>query len=461
MTEPVSRPTTTPAAEPRWTIFGCLGLLLVGLLLAVGPKLSLSEWKVTPSGNTALAEALAWQRGTLDLGRDYYEDAEADGQHYNVVGLSFVLVSFLAAGLTGLSGASPEVFYAPYYVALIALPVPLVAFWAFRMVVNSAAWAAVLSFHLIAATSLLPVLSLCEGGSLYHVNHVLAVLGLLVFAAALLRERSILAAAGLALAVWSRPMTCLLALPLLWLAWKADGRGNRPFHGSMWHRRPACDPTAETVVPHQEAVPQQKDAAPPSSDEPADRPAPRRRNLAVALASVFFIAAPPMMLNALKFGNPFETGYTRLYEGRTDWIAERARRQFFGPQNLTMHAKAMNAAFPSWDIRKGTLHPATADIDGASIWLTTPLLLGVFITIPSWWKDPRRRALMLGTLPVILGLMCYHTTGSMGAGHYRYALDFIPIWLLVIAPYTQGRRGLPLTLACLGYSAMYFNLVTV
>jgi hypothetical protein len=166
-----------------------------------------------------------------------------------------------------------------------------------------------------------------------------------------------------------------------------------------------------------------------------------------------------MTLNTLKFGNPFDTGYTLMYEGRSGPIAQRAHRQFFGPGHVKMHAMAMNLAFPSWDLRGGTLYPVTEDIDGGSIWLTSPLLLGVLVTCRSWWKDRRRRALMLGTLPVIAGLMCYHTTGAGGAGYYRYALDFIPIWLLVIAPYTMGRRGVPLTIACLAYSALYFNLL--
>ena len=66
---------------------------------------------------------------------------------------------------------------------------------------------------------------------------------------------------------------------------------------------------------------------------------------------------------------------------------------------------------------------------------------------------------MIGTLPVVVGLWGYHTTGADGSGYYRYALDFLPLWLLVISPYTTGRRGRPLGLVCLAYSALYFNLL--
>jgi len=418
--------------EGRLRVYGCLALLLVGLYLAVGPKLRLSEWRVTPDGNTALAEALAWKRGTLSLPRDYYEDAEAHGKHYNVVGLGFVVLSVLGTTLTGWLGGPAGTFSPLLYVAMVALPLPFVAYWAFRTVTRSSVWAAVLSFYLIAGTSLLPVMVMCKDGPIYKINHVLAVVGLLVFAADLLGPRRIWPAVlGLCLTAWSRQMTCLYALPLLWLALH-DGEAGT-------HRSAAG--ATETSPP----------AAPDGRR--------RRRDLRLALVGVCVIAGVPMTLNAMKFGNPLETGYRLLYAGRNDPIAQRAHRQFFGPANVKMQAFAMNLAYPKWDIRAGTLYLATGQSDGGSIWLTSPLLLGIFFTARWWWRDRRRRALMLGTLPVIGGLLCYHTTGAGSAGFYRYSLDFIPIWLMVIAPYTMGRRGVLLTLACLAVSTLYFNIL--
>jgi len=418
-------------SESKARVYGCLALLLTGLYLTAGPKLALSQWQVTPGGNTALEEALAWKRGTLLLSRDYYEDAEVDDKHYNAVGLAFVILSVIGTTLTQWAGGPPDSFASPLYVLMVAVPLPFVAYWSFRSVIRSAAWAAILSFYLIAGTSLLPVLAMCRGGPIYKINHVLAVIGLLVFAADLLgRRRMWPAALGLALAVWSRQMTCLYALPLLWLAWR--------------------DTKASTV---------------PAADQTSKRPTASehqpRRKLYVTLFSLIVIAGVPMTLNTWKFGSPFDTGYLRLYAGRTDAIAQRAHRQFLGPENIKMQAIAMNLAFPSWDIRAGSLYAVAGKTDGGSIWLTSPLLLGVFVTARSWWRDPQRRALMLGTIPVIAGLMCYHTTGAGSAGFYRYSLDFIPIWLLVIAPYTIGRRGAAWTLACLAYSTLYFNILTV
>ncbi len=261
------------------------------------------------------------------------------------------------------------------------------------------------------------MLQLCggpNGGSVYDIDHVLAVVGLLIFASDLLGSRRFWPAAiGLALAAWSRQMTGLYALPLLWLARprRADGSGSK-------------------------------------------------RDLWIAVAGVAIVIALPMTLNTLKFGNPFETGYRYIYEGRTDPIGRSGREKLFGLRYVPGHLRAMNLAYPSWDIRGGTLYPDTSDVNGGSIWLTSPLLLGVFLTLPKWWRDPTRRMLMLATLPVIAGLACYHTTGAMSAGCYRYSLDFIPIWLIVIAPFVTTRRAAPWTLGCLAYSALYFNLLS-
>jgi hypothetical protein len=417
--------------EGKASVCACLALLLIALYLTTGPKIRLSQWQVTPAGNVALEEALAWKQGRLSLSRDYYEDAEVDGKHYNAVGLAFVIMSVIGTSLTEWAGGAPGTFAPLLYVSMVALPLPFVAFWAFRSVVRSSAWAAVFSFYLIAGTSLLPALILCGGGTIYRLNHVLAVVGLLVFSTDLLGRRRVWPAIlGLTLAVWSRQMTCLYALPLLWFVWRDIGQSGTP-------------------------ADEQSSPAPSSAGK-----WPRRR-LILTILTLVFIAAVPMTLNTLKFGSPFESGYRLLYAGRIDTIAQQAHRHFFGPGNIRMHAIAMNLAFPSWDVRGGSLYAVTSEINGGSIWLTSPLLLGVFVTARSWWRDRCRRVLMLSTIPVIAGLMCYHTTGALHAGYYRYSLDFIPIWLLVIAPHTGGRRGMLWTLACLAYSTLYFNVLSV
>ncbi len=418
--------------EPRWKVYTCLAIFLAGLYLVVGPRLQLSRWGVHPQTNMALTEALQWRRGRLALPADcrIYETARADGQVYNVVGLAFVVISVVGTTLSEWVGGQPGTFYAPYYVACVALPPPLLAFWAFKTRVASSAWAAVLAAYLVAGTCLTPILEFCGSGGVYYINHVLAVDGLLIFAAALLGRRPVwLAAIGLCLAVWSRQMTCLYALPFLWIAWRHRLRRNG----------------IESPRLHPDNVASQR----PGFGRP----------WVIAAAAVVLIAAVPMTLNTLKFGNPFDTGYQRLYEGRTDPIAQRAQTCFYGPRYIPIHARAMNLNVPSLDIRGGSLYLDRSDTNGASIWLTSPLLLAVFVTGRRWWSDRPARVLMLGTLPVILGLMGYHTTGANNAGYYRYALDFIPIWLVVVAPYVCEGRWKWITPACLASSALYYTLI--
>ena len=397
-------------------LFACFALLLVGLHLTVGNRVRLEQWQVHAESNAAMEEALRWKEGSLALRLNDYEVARVGEVRYNVFGLAFVLISLVGTTLTALTGGPSGTFYPPYYVALIALPLVLAAYGAFRAQTRSSAWGAVLAGYLIAGTSLLPVLHRCggpQGGSVNFINQVLAVTGLLIFASDLLGARRWWPAIiGLALAIWSRQMTALYAFPLLVLA----------FAGS---------PTA--------------------------RAAKGRRWM--ALAGLAVIAAVPLTLNTLKFGNPLDNGYGRIYEGRNDPIGRSGKEKLFGLRYVPVHLRAMNTAYPSWDIRAGTLYADTADVDGGSIWLTSPILLAVFLTLPRWWRDRPRRLLMLGTLPVIAGLACYHTTGAMGAGCYRYSLDFIPISLVVIAPYVTAGRAAAWTIACLAYSALYFNLL--
>ena len=96
---------------------------------------------------------------------------------------------------------------------------------------------------------------------------------------------------------------------------------------------------------------------------------------------------------------------------------------------------------------------------GTSIWITTPLLLWIFIAAGQWWRDPNCRVLMLSTLPVMLGLLCYHSPGFSAHGYSRFALDFLPIWLVVIARYAMNGWRTWFTLGCMAWSLLYFHSI--
>jgi hypothetical protein len=55
-------------------------------------------------------------------------------------------------------------------------------------------------------------------------------------------------------------------------------------------------------------------------------------------------------------------------------------------------------------------------------------------------------------------LLFYHGTGQRQYGYYRFALDFMPVWLVVAAPWlASGVRRWP-TLACIAWSVAYFAM---
>ncbi|MBK8270799.1 MAG: hypothetical protein IPK83_21830 [Planctomycetes bacterium] len=217
--------------EPRWKMWGCLVLMLVGLHLVIGPKIQLSIWEVQRGLNSAFDEALQWRHGTMALSdaNPRWEAPIIDGKAYNVVGPLFVLISIAGTFLSEKLGTEPGTFFGPLFVLMVAVPLPLVAFGVFRSLTRFSAWGAVMAAYLIAGTSLRPMLTAARHGTIYQIDHLLACTGLLLLAGDLLGKRRIWPAViGLAMAVWSRQMTCFYALPLLWIAaWSPSPREPR------------------------------------------------------------------------------------------------------------------------------------------------------------------------------------------------------------------------------------------
>jgi len=414
------------ARRERIASYAWCAALLVAVTTAGFLKLNLAHWHVDPATNTALAEAIAWRQGTFDISPMTYETAEINGRHYNVVGLMFTIISAVGVQLTQWLGGGERAFAGWLYTTVIFLPLPLAAFGAFRRVGLAPRWAAVLSLYLITGTSVWPVLALCGKGDLYSICHVLAVVGLLIMGGDLLGPRRIWPAGlGLCVACWSRQVTCLYAAPLLLLA--AMRLAETPASVS-----PRSAHTAESTI---------------------------RRRLAFGFLFVALAALPSLALNYVKFGHPLETGYVALFMSRHDAPADREQFRLFSPHNLPRHLKAMHLAYPLLEIRQGRPVIDPTDVDGASIWLVSPLLLGVFFTFGRWRLDRRRAVLMAGSVAVMLVVGCYCTTSALVTGHYRYALDVIPIWLLVIAPHVLGPSGRIWTVLALIWSAVYFNLL--
>ncbi len=95
--------------EPRWKLYACFVLLLVGMHLIIGDKVRLAQWQVLAESKTALEEALRWKEGSLALRLNYYEVGRSevtDGVHIGFVPLH--------RGGRGQRPTRPEINHRPY-----------------------------------------------------------------------------------------------------------------------------------------------------------------------------------------------------------------------------------------------------------------------------------------------------------------------------------------------------------
>ncbi len=427
------------ATEPRWRVVFCFLLTLAAIQLVAGPKMRLSQWNIEADSNAALAEGTAWLKGRLDIppfrngeldwsyapaegfakepdSRLHDTAASPDGEKsYNVFP---PLMAFLTVALAPLHGLleHPQGMWLPQaYVLLVFWPLPIVGFVVFYRRTRDSAWAGLLTLAWIAGTAVLPNLHEARTGLLGQIHHVVSQVGLLIFAADMLgRQRIWPSIIGIAIATYTRQITFLYGLPLLWVAWQ---------HG--------------------------------------------RRQVIMAVVGLAVVASPLLTLNYLKFGNPLEFGYRYIYVGReTGYMGARCLRYGTFNPRFIWGVDDGHGNFYYQHLALPRVEPSLMEIkisddnqNGQSIWITNPLLLLVFLGARCWWRDKKSRILMLGTLPVLIGVLCYHSPGYMEHGYSRFALDYLPIWLVVLAPQTRGRWRTWFTLACTAWSLLYFQAI--
>ncbi|MFO0974031.1 MAG: hypothetical protein U1A27_11425 [Phycisphaerae bacterium] len=408
MTTPAS--VATPPRESRGRAAGCLLLLVAAVQLVLGPLLQLSQWDLSAERNAGVAEAVSWLSGRADLPHAddplhhrLHDTALFRGRVFNIFP---PLIGFFTIGLAPVHRlllGRVDLWLGPVYVLAAYGPVVILAYLLLRRESNDSAWGALLALGYLGGTALLPMCFHARFGQAVHLNHVLSQTGLLLLTwDALGRRRVWPGLIGLALATWSRQMTLLYALPLLWLA-------------------------------------------------------RRRGRLGAACAGAAVIVAPLLALNWVKFGSPFDSGYRYVYAGRDDFLSHRAAAHgLFSPHFVAQNAWFMHAALPVPRLSGDGVRFETDEL-GASIWFTSPMLLYVFVAARRWWADPARRGLMLASLAVMAGHLLYHNTGYVQPGYSRFALDFIPVWLAVAAPATRGGIRTPFTLAATAWSLLYFQ----
>ncbi len=415
-------------------------LLLTAIHLVAGKKLQLSQWSASADDNAAIAEAMAWRAGRLDLPHEG-RDAAVDRMHdtawhhnkvYNVFPLLMAFLSYAAAPLNESLSGRPD-FWQPTLYTLIAFgPLPLLGFLVFRRATNSDWHGALLTLAWIAGSPLLPALGEARGAYLGSLNHVFSQTGLLILLWDVLGKRRIWPGLiGLAIAVWSRQMTALYAPALLWAAWHGPASGSR---------------------------------------------SSRNRRTVAAVFGLVVIAAPLLTLNYLKFGNPLQFGYGYIYENRSaGYVEDRYRvHGVFSHHFIAENAFYQFVAPPRIALGLNGLQVSESNNIGTGILWTTPTTLWLLVALGACFARSSTRTLLLCSFAVMLGDMCYHSPGFLQSGYSRFALDYLPVWLVLAAgsmfddprrtPTEQknaawGWRNW-ITAACVAWSLFYFQTIT-
>lgn len=195
------------ARAPLWlreaagllTIYAAFYLLLDTNALRYPPVL-------TPSLNSNVAEAAAILDGRLTLEARIHDTALFEGKVYNVYPPAFTLIS-LAILPWWPDGVHTSMLM------LLTLPLPALVYVLFRQRAAGVGVAVVLTLAYAFGTSMLPVLDRAlGGGDVYHVNHLLSQIGLLIFLLDYFGRRRIWPGAiGLLIAAWSRQLTAAFA----------------------------------------------------------------------------------------------------------------------------------------------------------------------------------------------------------------------------------------------------------
>lgn len=395
------------ATQSWWIGLACTYLVF---FLLIDAKLWRPGVYCDGSSNVQVTEAQQWWQGRLDLPDRVHDTALHDGRVYSHFPILFTLIS------VPFVKTWPGVPYC-VLVFILVLPLPPLAYGLMHRVTKSARWSVVLATGLLAGTSAWPVLHRAlRGCEPYFVNHGLATIGLLIFLVEYFgRQRVWVAGAGLVVSALSRPMTAMFTLPLGLLAWQLDH---------------------------------------------SDR---RKPNLFAFGGICLIVWGAPMAVNFLKYGNPLESGYMLIYEGRDDYFATDAREHgLFSTAFLARNLYWHNIGLPErhWIevAGKSELH-FTPNQVCTGVWWTSPMLLWLFAALPPILRDPARRWLIAAVVVVYGGLMLFHAAGNVQRGYNRFSMDYLPVLFAVVAPFAESGWRRWVTLPLVVWSVIYFRWI--
>jgi hypothetical protein len=130
-----------------------------------------------------------------------------------------------------------------------------------------------------------------------------------------------------------------------------------------------------------------------------------------------------MVMNWLRFENPFEFGHRHL---QVRWTGRIVKWGLFHYHYLSRNLTASLALLP-W--LSGVKPYIQISHHGLALWFTTPVL--VYVLFPKQ-RTRYYTALILTTLTIAVPNLLYQNTGWVQFG-YRFALDYMPFLILMIA----------------------------
>lgn len=378
--------------------------------------------------NPPLLEARSLLTGTTVLPERLWDTALYDGRAQNVFqpGQTFLfLAHLLAAGERALSYWRQEIF------SLFVLSSALFAAALVQLSGGRVILAGALAASMMFGAPYIASLPTALNGAVYRTNHVLAIVFMSAALAVLgrwpVRRHLLLTGACVACAMVFRLQTALLLIvPLSMLMQDRDGRSWR--------------------IGARLASPAERRAL--ASD--------LMRLLALPLLAVLLVAA----FQAARFQNPFENGYIYIYEGRDDYLAQRAHQ--YGVWSLQFLPETLWRtlfAVPSIQFDGLRIARIVGDPLGNSLLFSQPVLLMAALALTAFGAA-RVQAFALTALAMALPVWTYHNPGFEAPGYMRYSLDYLPVWIATLAvarAYSPVRRVWEIAGVLMSAWAVYYG----
>jgi hypothetical protein len=402
----------------QWLLSALIVACAVGVLVV--PQIRPSRWYIDPLTNSNFAEATSLLlQGDLGLDAFVRDTVIYEGEVYSVYppAFTFISLAMIAPQKFTLGPDDPPFMLPALLIVVIFVPLPILAFWMFARCTKDPARTGMWTLYWLAGCATLPVLVRCYDGSMYYVNHAVSQTGLLlIFGGLAGKSRIWISLIGLVVAAWSRQLTLAYVIPILWVVLRQRGGRSRLI------------------------------------------------GLIAVLATVGVIGGVLMLLNGLKFGDPFESGYTYLFEqwppAYYEYDDGQPTHGLFSVHYALKNLWYMFVALPG---TQSQFLPALRfqwwpQNYGISLFCTSPVLLLVLFDVRRWWRDGLCRWVMLATLPVIAALLCYQNTGWPQPGYHRFSLDFVLPWMMVVAAGRPSPRRMWLVAAMLAWSVWYYQV---